>query len=71
MSELAQFIMSQVESAGGVLLYPALYELTPYENRRRLPNAKKELKSLGVLVESIELENGQVLHKLTKVEAVA
>lgn len=68
MTELAQFILAQVEAAGGEMLYPDLYNAVEPEQRRKIPNAKKELKAAGLLSESIVPENGVNLHKLTKVQ---
>jgi hypothetical protein len=66
MSETAQFILEFVVAAGGITTYPEVYEATPYEKRRLLPNAKKELKAQGLLKENVEMQNGAVVHQLIK-----
>ena len=69
MQTFTQEIVDLVTSNGGSMLYPALYDAVSPEKRSFLRNALKEAKSLGVLKQSVRLDEQTkaLLHLIEKV----
>jgi hypothetical protein len=66
MSEILQEVLGIVEGAGGSMSYKGLHDTLSFEQRQRLVNALKEGKKAGVLKQTVEFDNGQIIHNVVK-----
>lgn len=68
MSPQAQKVVAALKNAGNKMVYADLLEATDFKDRALLPRVRKELKALGIMQDSITLEDGKPVHHWTLVE---
>jgi hypothetical protein len=69
MQAFTQEVVAIVDSNGGSMDYPALYEAVAPEKRQQLRGALKEAKSEGILKQTVGFhpETGALVHTVAKV----
>lgn len=66
MESVIELVLATIPQVGNQTTYKELYEATPPENRRHLPNALKQLKREGKIVKWAELVDGETTSQIKR-----